>query len=385
MKILLTLAAGLALLAASVHAQTPPRYTVTDLGTLGGRSSEAYAINNQGEVVGGAGIAKMYNSHQQPFHAFLWRNGKMRDLGVLPGHVFSIAYGINNKSQVVGAAEADGKTKSVPFSVHAFVWSAGKMTRLEDMHPGYNSYARSINDRGQVVGYCGYIGASISPVPTAVMWQNGKVATRMGLNSFAYGINNRGQIVGKSANRAGFVTACLWQSDGTTNDLFGDTSGRAFAINSKAQAVGYGPYKPSGKACIWENGNHTILPGLSPQAQGIALAINNLSQIVGTAGFDEYGNIGQVNPRSEIEDYSLFEVPATNVTRVKGMELGSGIAEPQAVLWQGGQIYVLNQLIDANSPWYLETANGINDKGQIVGRGEINYTEHAFLLTPIPK
>lgn len=140
-----------------------------------------------------------------------------------------------------------------------------------------------------------------------------------------------------------------------------------------------------GGADLWENGKNTILPGLSKAATGIPIAINNLSQIVGTAGFDEIGNIGQVSPVPGIEDYSIFEVPAARVTRVKGMELGSNIAKPQAVLWQGGQIYVLNQLIDANSPWYLETANGINDKGQIVGRGEINYTEHAFLLTPLTK
>jgi probable HAF family extracellular repeat protein len=42
----------------------------------------------------------------------------------------------------------------------------------------------------------------------------------------------------------------------------------------------------------------------------------------------------------------------------------------------------LNNLIPANSGWFLQAANAINDKGQIVGEGTLNGQIEAFLLTP---
>jgi probable HAF family extracellular repeat protein len=43
----------------------------------------------------------------------------------------------------------------------------------------------------------------------------------------------------------------------------------------------------------------------------------------------------------------------------------------------------LNSLIPANSGWTLIEANAINTSGQIVGYGNHNGFNHAFLLTPI--
>jgi len=72
------------------------QYSVTDLGTLGGSSSCANGINNNGQVVGytdtGSGAS----------HAFLWTSGGgMQDLGTLGGSN-SGANGINDNGQVAG-------------------------------------------------------------------------------------------------------------------------------------------------------------------------------------------------------------------------------------------------------------------------------------------
>ena len=52
---------------------------MTDLGTLGGRSSRPRAINERGQVVGESVTASGET------HPFLWQNGKMTDLGTLGG------------------------------------------------------------------------------------------------------------------------------------------------------------------------------------------------------------------------------------------------------------------------------------------------------------
>src|SRR5262245_45113186 len=58
--------------------QRPFSYTVTDLGTLGGKGSVACGINSRGQVVGFSSIAT------GQLHAFLWSHGVMTDLGTLP-------------------------------------------------------------------------------------------------------------------------------------------------------------------------------------------------------------------------------------------------------------------------------------------------------------
>lgn len=70
-------------------------YEITDIGTLGGDVSSAYAINARGQVVGESmtGTAE--------FHAFVWENGVMTDLGSQGGD-HSVARGINARGQVIG-------------------------------------------------------------------------------------------------------------------------------------------------------------------------------------------------------------------------------------------------------------------------------------------
>ena len=64
-------ALALSLCAHAAYAQSG--YTITDLGSLGG-DSYAYGINNSGQVTGVYYTATAY-------HAFLYSNGAMRDIG----------------------------------------------------------------------------------------------------------------------------------------------------------------------------------------------------------------------------------------------------------------------------------------------------------------
>jgi probable HAF family extracellular repeat protein len=71
---------------------------MTDLGTLGGDNGIAQALNNRSSVSGSADLADA--SH----HAYLWSNGRMRDLRPFGDALCSNGNGINDRDQVVGNA-----------------------------------------------------------------------------------------------------------------------------------------------------------------------------------------------------------------------------------------------------------------------------------------
>lgn len=105
----------------------------------GGRGSYAYEINDQGAFVGYSYLG--YDS----YHAFLHHNGIATDLGTFGGR-FSNAIGMNNLNQVVGAADLADQ-----FGQHAFLWGNGVM---RDLTPNaMQSVAEDINNHGQIVGW----------------------------------------------------------------------------------------------------------------------------------------------------------------------------------------------------------------------------------------
>jgi probable HAF family extracellular repeat protein len=59
-------------------AKAQTHYTITDLGTLG-TSTGATAINDRGQLTGSSTMANGKG------HAFLYSNGRMRDLATLAG------------------------------------------------------------------------------------------------------------------------------------------------------------------------------------------------------------------------------------------------------------------------------------------------------------
>ncbi len=85
------------------------RYTIRDLGTLGGTSSLAFDVTDNSLV---SGTAALPNGTS---HAVLWYGGQPIDLGTpgLEGDnsvvLNSIAFTVNRRSQAVGQVETSGK------------------------------------------------------------------------------------------------------------------------------------------------------------------------------------------------------------------------------------------------------------------------------------
>lgn len=256
-----------------------------DLGTLGGSWSRARALNEVGQVVGDA-----YIEGNAEYHAFVWDGaGGMTDLGTLGGS-YSLAAAINEAGQVVGDALTAGNNH------HAFVWdSASGMTDLGTLDGGY-SVAVAINDAGQVVGY----GSAAGNTEThAFLWDSvggmTDLGTLGGVHSEPLAINEAGQVVGYSltvGNTA--VHAFLWDSVGGITDLgtLGGSESQAVAINESGQVVGYSRIAGNAAwhAFIWDSvGGMTDL-GTLGGSDSFARAINDAGQVVGNA--HTVGNAG---------------------------------------------------------------------------------------------
>ncbi|HLZ44350.1 MAG TPA: PKD domain-containing protein [Gemmatimonadales bacterium] len=80
----------------TVDQANPAGYEVIDLGTLGGSGAIPRALNDAGQVVGCS------QTGDGTWHAFVWSEGNMRDLG--SGAVTSCAWAINKSGRIAGVA-----------------------------------------------------------------------------------------------------------------------------------------------------------------------------------------------------------------------------------------------------------------------------------------
>jgi probable HAF family extracellular repeat protein len=184
--------------AASPARSAQTHWVITDLGTLGGKWSEALAINARGQVVGWS-----YRSDELR-HAFLWQDGKM-SRGKLPGGYMAVA--INNRGLAVGLCLGR------EYAARACLWQNGKVRDLRILRHGDRGRALAVNDRGQVVGRTG-VGPP-SGKHHAFVWQDGRLTDLGGLRtgdwSAATAINDQGQIIGISKpTRVDPSHAVLW-------------------------------------------------------------------------------------------------------------------------------------------------------------------------------
>ena len=162
--------------------------------------SVATAINNHGQIVG-----------QGPgFHASLWTNGKVLDLGTLPpSWSRSKAYGINDLGEVVGSSGESASERAFIWLPEAAYGLPAGMSMLESTvdqsrirPPGARAW--DINSFGQAVGQ------EAGDLPNGALWLNGRLVllddrVRKDFESsllYARAINERGQIL----TRGGLLT-----------------------------------------------------------------------------------------------------------------------------------------------------------------------------------
>jgi probable HAF family extracellular repeat protein len=350
-----------------------PRYKVTDLGTLGGNASIAYGINNAGAISGGANVA----SGDQ--HPFLWRDGRMSDLGGLGGANGSGSIPTGALHMAIASETAQPDPLGADFCGYgthricqAAIWKDGRFTSVPTLG-GNNAIGYALNERGQMVG----VAEKSTPDPTCIAPQKLRYAP------------------------------VIWgPKAGDMQELplpAGDTVGWAILINEKGEAVGatgtcdntatsINGLLVGKRAVLWENGVARDLGNFGGDGDTVAIGINGRTEVTGASSVVGGGIHGFLWSRENgMEDVgSLGDDPAglpSSINNARQMVGASCDADfnCRAFLWENYSMTDLNDLVAEDSPIYMVFATWINDVGQIVGWGIDKQTEEvrAFLASPV--
>ena len=332
-----------------------PIYSLTDLGHADDLGSEANAISSGGVVVGSIDFNSGGTSRQRAF----WYSDGVRHFDYESGspNMKSEAVGIGAAGCAVGWTQAtDGA------GVYLARWKAADTCPLNDgvnlTHlGGANTGGQAVNSANLIVGYSqtgagDYHGFSMT-LNTTDMTDLGVLPG--GWSSAAWDVNEDGVVVGYSTSSTVVQTATRWDG-GVPTDLgafpgfAAGTQSYAYAINDlpNPQIVGWshGPQAVGHPhAFIWQNGTMADLGTLSGGDWSEAFDVNDQGDVVGWARDADY-----------------------NV---------------RAVMWVDGDILDLNTVGGVPPGWVLAEARGINNDGQIVGRGVFGGSDRAFMLTPV--
>jgi len=337
----------LAAAVASSPASAAPTLEVTDLGTLGGDYSFAYAINDLDQVVG--------RSWMQigPSHSFLYDHGQLTDLNPLNTGTIETSgpTGINNLGQIASGVMVGSVYYPALCDRTGRIAVLGSLGGMTD--DGFSGVAMAINGLGQTVGYS-YVDSLWTH---GFLYDNG-VMHDMGCSpdqtgscfSYAFDINDQGEIVG-----GGSGGAFLYSNHVTTNITpFGSSQSYAYAINKQSQVVGYYVQGSAVRAFLYGNGTWTDV-GRADSPETVAYDINDFGQAVGYT---------LVKPDASCRSCTDYHT--------------------HAFIYQNGAIVDLNTLLPSRSQWELVQAYAINNAGKIVGYGLTQGQYHAFLLQVSP-
>ena len=206
----------------SVHGFFWQRKHWVDIGSLGGIATYPYAINNSGLVTGQSDVSTTADPVYgiPPFHGFVWTAGTLTDIGAIFDSKFNYLMAINNAGVAVGSADLAGDS-----AAHAISWKDGV---VQDLSPDgdVSAGATAINSFGQVVGIWG----SVDPDPTAgppafvtlcpcyaTLWQNGEEIILNGLVPpewslfIATAINDKGEILAIAQLNGGSFQSVILQ------------------------------------------------------------------------------------------------------------------------------------------------------------------------------
>jgi probable HAF family extracellular repeat protein len=330
------------------------QYNVVPLGSPYGSDA---VLGNDINTAGTLPLTAIHNGQHQPF---IWRNGKAIPLALLGGTCGS-AVGINYEGHVVGAACLPGETV-----FHAYVYYKG-VTQDLGTFGGASAAGTGINRYGKIAGIYGLSdGTEHSFYRTRRGWTD--LGNLGGSFTWAAHLNDSAVVTGQSdvSNDPDPVFGIppfhgfQW-SGGVLTDfgqIFGSNFNYGFGINNAGMIAGAADVAGdvAAHAIIWYQGTvQDLSPYDNISAGGVG--INNLGDVV--------GSWGSVDPD-----------PAD------GPPVDAMLCPCYAVLWQNGQTIFLNDVVSPD--WNLWLALAINDRGEILARGQFDGGKlETVLLKPV--
>lgn len=280
-------------------------------------------ISDRGQVAGTT----------QNHRAALWsEQSGLRELPMPAGFYNSEGIALNKSGQIAGVVSDRNLSKH-----QGFIFRNRALTLL----PGEQSRPRDISDSGEVVGEAMLAEKKDT---SAVLWKANKIQPLGGCcGGSAKRINKHGIVVGDVYDEAGRYHAFQWsEKQGMQAIGPADRYSSAIAVNNQGHVL----IQSASEVSIYASGSLYDLE-LSSESPSHPLAMNDCEMVVGSYG------------------------PFSDADRAFSWDKKSGFRD-------------LNNLIPSESGWKLESAASINNRGEIVGRGDYKDQEDTgFLLIPI--
>jgi len=378
----------------AVSRSAPEMYRVRTLESLGGSNNRANSLNDLGIV---SGYSDLPTGQRR---ASAWWLGQRMTIEPLGGTHNTVAWPVkNNIGLIVGVTQTAELQRpgaqwscriffpaadNTRFQCVGFVWERGRVRPLPTLG-GDNGFATGANNWRQVVGWAENRVEDESCQENvqdlqfrAVRWDLNRDRTHElrpfgdDSSSAATAINDRGQVVGISGDcdqAVGRFTArhaVIWEQDQPRrlDDLGGGAWNTPTAINQRGDMIagfamppGEDPFNARLRAVLWTKRDDvcskvagkdicdlgTLDGHVSSQANGI----NDRGQIVGTS------------------------CPAAGLCR--------------GFVWENGVMHDLNDLVADGLTDQFETAQDVNNLGQIAGRSAhpTTFRREAIVATPV--
>ena len=372
----------------------PTRYIVTDLGPIGPNPGQPFVVSGDGFV---SGVVVVAGGSGSVSHAVLWKKGSMTDIGTPGlGGPNSSATGVNLWGQAVGQADS---------------WTPDP--KGEDF---CGTTALGLTHSGNTCLPFLFQNGVMRALPTL---RNSDGVS--GNNGQALQINAFGVVVGTSENTMK-DTSCpgvtvspqfyefkpvVWYSPWLGSapvvhelpTVSPDPDGIALAVNEEGDAAGVsgscGAFNQIDlnnlvyrHAILWRNGKAIDLGNLGGDGlfSGIyAAGLNNRGQVIGSS--DTTGDASFhafLWQNGDMTDLGTFPGDSYSIaTAINDQGKVTGVSldanfNLRAVLWENGKPIDLNTLVPADATLNLQTACSINAEGQIIGISVVKGTTTDF-------
>jgi probable HAF family extracellular repeat protein len=339
-------------------------YSFTPLGDIGGYMV-ANHINDAGLVVG-----DKFFEDDSAIGAFLYGDGIYQQI-FLPTYNLSHAAAINNNGQIVGHYYPSPER----FTPDIFYYKNGQVSFLPNKASHNQAISVvTINDNGQILfnQQEDFDGASATTSVKSYIYRNGEfedVGSLGGIFTNSNDINNAGQVVGGSTTSNGSQRAFIY-----TNSVIKE-------IPLEENPVPWSVLYSFGHAI----NDHGHVVGIASQfdetfnqTQSVFLYRNGMTE--------DLGWIGMYSEPEDINDLDQIVGSYFDFGESEGQSVSSAFTYQDEL-----GLVDLNSLLDSEiitNGWVLNSANAINNRGQIVGlASNTNYINSVFsyILTPVPE